>query len=203
MNNKTSFAIGGIIVGLVLGFFISPMLWSGSMMFGGNGPAFSGVSRGGVSQIDRHFIEQMLPHHDGAIAMANLALEKAKRPEVKTLAKAIISAQESENQQMKSWYKDWFGREVPRGSAMTGGMMSQGGMHMGGTQDIEALKNAPDFDKAFIEAMIPHHQMAIMMAQMLEAGTVRPEMKQLAQNIISSQTKEIKQMQGWYGSWYK
>ena len=203
MNNKTSLVIGGIVVGLILGFFVGPMLWSGSIMFGGNGPAFSSVPASSASQIDRHFIEQMIPHHDGAIAMANFALEKTKKPEVKTLAQAIISAQESENQQMKSWYKGWFGREVPKGSAMTGGMMSQGGMHMGGTQDIEALKNAPDFDKAFIEAMIPHHQMAIMMAQMLAAGTVRPEMKQLAQNIITSQTKEIQQMQGWYESWYK
>jgi uncharacterized protein (DUF305 family) len=82
-------------------------------------------------------------------------------------------------------------------------MMSQGGMHMGSTQDIEALKNAPDFDKAFIEQMIPHHQMAIMMARMLESGTGRLEMQQLAKNIINSQDQEIQQMQEWYTTWYK
>ena len=57
--------------------------------------------------------------------------------------------------------------------------------------------------KEFIEQMIPHHQMAIMMAQMLKSGTVRPEMQQLAENIITSQSKEIHDMQGWYRSWYK
>jgi uncharacterized protein (DUF305 family) len=156
-----------------------------------------------ASTIDKHFIEQMIPHHEGAIAMANLALEKAKRPEIKTLAQAIIGAQESENQQMKSWYKNWFGKDVPKGSAMMGGMMSQGGMHMGGSEDLTALRNAEDFDKAFIEQMIPHHQMAIMMANMLESGSNQPEMQQLAKNITSSQAKEIQQMQGWYATWYK
>ena len=82
-------------------------------------------------------------------------------------------------------------------------MMSGGGMHMGGLEDMQVLENATDFDKAFIEAMIPHHQLAIMMAQMLLSGTNRPEMLSLANNIIESQSKEIKEMQSWYQSWYK
>lgn len=200
-NNKIGFVIGGIVVGLILGMFISPMMRGNSTVSNNIQSSSSGTA--GVSTLDQHFIEQMIPHHDGAIAMANLALEKAKRPEIKTLAQAIIAAQESENQQMKSWYKDWFGKDVPKGSAMMGGMMSQGGMHMGGSEDLTALRNAQDFDKAFIEQMIPHHQMAIMMANMLESGSNQPEMQQLAKNIISSQAKEIQQMQGWYATWYK
>ena len=39
-------------------------------------------------------------------------------------------------------------------------------MHMGGKEDMTDLENTSDFDKAFIEQMIPHHQLAIMMAQM-------------------------------------
>jgi uncharacterized protein (DUF305 family) len=87
--------------------------------------------------------------------------------------------------------------------AVGGGMMSGYGMHMGGREDMTALENASDFDKAFIEEMIPHHQLAIMMANMLQSGTNRPEMQQLAKNIISSQSKEIQQMQAWYTQWYK
>ena len=203
-NSSIMYGVGGIVVGLILAVVFFPMMRYGGygMMSGGNNQNQTPQSTN-VSPIDQHFIEQMIPHHDGAIAMANLALLKAKRPEIKTLAQAIVSAQESENQQMKSWYKSWFGKDVPKGNAMMGGMMSQGGMHMGSSEDIEALKNAPDFDKAFIEQMIPHHQMAIMMARMLESGTNRPEMQTLAENITSSQSKEIKQMQGWYTEWYK
>ena len=51
--------------------------------------------------------------------------------------------------------------------------------------------------------MIPHHQMAVMMANMLASSTNRPEMKKLAQDIIIAQTKEINQMREWYKAWYK
>ena len=161
------------------------------------------------TQFDKEFIEQMIPHHDGAIAMAKLALVKAAHPEIKTLAQTIIEAQEKEIKDMQGWYKNWFGRDVKEQDAYSygmmggGGMMSSGGMHMGGQDEIKALENASDFDKAFIESMIPHHQLAIMMAQMLKAGTDRPEMLSLAENIIESQTTEIEQMQGLYQSWYK
>ncbi len=201
-NNSILYGIGGIVIGLILAAFLFPMMRYDGMMSWGNNQNQS-IRIGITSSIDQHFIEQMIPHHEGAIAMANLALTEANHPEIKTLAEAILKAQTDENQQMQSWYQDWFGRAVPKGSTVMGGMMSKGGMHMGSSQDIDTLKNATDFDKEFIEQMIPHHQMAIMMARMLEAGTNRPEMQQLAKNIIKSQSEEIQQMQGWYDNWYK
>lgn len=204
-NNKILYGIGGIVIGILFVSILTPMFrydGYGMMNWGNNSAPIQRTA--GVSTIDQHFIEQMIPHHDGAIAMANLAQTKATHPEIKTLAEAILEAQTKENQEMRSWYTDWFGRSVPeQGSTFSGGMMSQGGMHMGSIQDIDALLNAPDFDKEFIEQMIPHHQMAIMMARMLESGTDKPEMQQLAKSIIESQSKEIQQMQGWYQEWYR
>ena len=207
MNNKILFGIGGIVVGVFVVLLIDPVTPFRSMMWGVNNINNSVSNRvGGVmNNIDQHFIEQMIPHHDGAIAMANMALLKATRPEIKILAKTIIEAQNKEIVNMQSWYRDWFGRDVNKqtsSSMMSGGMMAQGGMHMGGQEDTQILESAIDFDKAFIEGMIPHHQLAIMMAQMLKSGTNRPEMLTLANNIIESQSKEITQMQGWYKSWY-
>jgi uncharacterized protein (DUF305 family) len=213
MNNKIVFGIGGIIIGLILAiFFTSAVFPSRSGGFGMMGWRTNPTSNQGANgntqvanNIDRHFIEQMIPHHDGAVAMAKLALEKSKRTEIRTLATAIIESQTKEIQDMGVWYKDWFGKDVPKVSTgmMGGGMMSQGGMHMGGQEDMTRLENATDFDKAFLEAMIPHHQLALMMVRMLEAGSNRPEMLQLAENITTSQSKEIQQMQGWYADWYK
>ncbi len=209
-NNKILYGIGGIVIGILLVSVLTPMFRYGGygmMNWGSNSAYEQRVVRNRqiASTIDKHFIEQMIPHHDGAIAMANLALQMAKRPEIKILATSIIAAQTAEIQDMNGWYKDWFGATVPRVGAgmMSGGMMSQSGMHMGGQEDMKALENAADFDKAFIEQMIPHHQLAIMMANMLQFGTNRPEMQQLAKNIISSQSKEIQQMQTWYTLWYK
>ena len=209
-NNKILYGIGGIVIGILLVSALTPMFrYGGYGMMNWRSNSVSDQRVSGNTQvagtIDKHFIEQMIPHHDGAVAMANLALQKAKRPEIKTLATVIIAAQTTEIQSMNGWYQDWFGSTVPKVSTgmMGGGMMSQSGMHMGGQEDMTALENASDFDKAFIEEMIPHHQLAIMMANMLQSGTNRPEMQQLAKNIISSQSKEIQQMQAWYTQWYK
>ena len=207
MNNKIVFGIGGVVIGLILASTLTSIIFSGyrSGGFGimGNNQNTGRTQMGG--NIDRHFIEQMIPHHEGAVTMAKMALEKSKRPEVKTIATAIIEGQTKEIIDMTGWYKNWFGKNVPKGSteSLGGGMMSQSGMHMGGQEDIRALENASDFDKAFLEAMIPHHQLAIMMVQTLEVGTNRPEMLQLAKNIAVSQSKEIVEMLGWYESWYK
>ncbi|MFA5800511.1 MAG: DUF305 domain-containing protein [Candidatus Peribacteraceae bacterium] len=157
-----------------------------------------------ANNLDRHFIEQMIPHHEGAIEMATLAQERSKRPEILTLAKAIIQSQSQEITQMQAWYKNWYGAEVPvnanAGMGMGRGMM-QGGMMGGKTADIESLRNSANFDEAFLQEMIPHHQMAVMMARMLLSGTNRSEMKQLAQDIITAQEQEIDQMRSWLETW--
>ncbi|KKR68313.1 MAG: hypothetical protein UU10_C0027G0006 [Parcubacteria group bacterium GW2011_GWF1_40_6] len=208
MNDKIAFGAGGILVGAIIVLLLSYTGQYRSMMWGVNNS--NNINPGRtvemMNDIDEHFIEQMIPHHDGAIAMAKIALQKAKRPEIKTLAGNIINAQEKEITDMQGWYKNWFGGDVKQGNtySMMGGMMSTGGMHMvGNQQDTQTLENATDFDKAFIEDMIQHHQLAIIMAQMLKAGTNRTEMLILADNITESQSKEIEQMESWYKSWYK
>ena len=171
-------------------------------IFGGND-----YSRGGMmgssmmGNIDRHFIEQMIPHHDDAILMAEIALKQAEHAEIKTLAENIRRTQSEENAKMRGWYKSWYGTDVPEDSSSMGMGRGMGGM-MGDATDIKTLENATSFDKEFIEQMIPHHQMAIMMATMLLQGTDREEMKTLAQAIIDAQSREIDQMRSWYSSWY-
>lgn len=163
------------------------------------------VVQRGMQNIDRHFIEQMIPHHEDAITMANVALEKGQREEIKDLAKTIKQTQSEEILLMEQWYQEWFGRAVPENSVvMNRHGMRGAGMHMGmmgNETDIEALREAADFDRAFIEEMIPHHQMAIMMANMLVASTNRPEMKKLAEDIIAAQTKEVNDMRAWTQAW--
>lgn len=78
-------------------------------------------------------------------------------------------------------------------------------MMMGSMEgDTAVLKSISqmDFDREFIEQMITHHEMAVMMAQMLQASTERAEMKQLASNIMTSQTREIEMMRNWLRAWY-
>lgn len=58
---------------------------------------------------DRAFLAEMTAHHHGAIEMAQLALENAKHPEIRTMAEAIISAQDTEIKQMQAWQAAWYG----------------------------------------------------------------------------------------------
>lgn len=127
-----------------------------------------------------------------------IALRRAEHPEIKQLAEDVIRTQSAEVEQIREWYRQWFGTDVPdRGDSF--GMM--GGM-MDGMVDLEVLEKAGEFDKAFIEAMIPHHQMGIMMSRMAGSATRRPELRALTQSIVRAQSEEIDDMREWYEEWY-
>jgi uncharacterized protein (DUF305 family) len=176
------------------------------MLSGGVGYPDAGIRDGGPAagmtggRVDAMFIEQMIPHHDDAIAMSDLALTRAEHPELRQLAQSIKQAQTAENAQMREWYSRWFGFDVP---TATSGRPGMGGPMMGGRMtDLPALVEADSFDKAFIEQMIPHHEMAIMMSRMAGRASARPEMRDFTQRIIDAQSREIVQMQEWYREWY-
>jgi uncharacterized protein (DUF305 family) len=163
---------------------------------------------------DRRFIEEMIPHHQDAVDMAGLALARAEHPEVRGLATAIEATQTEEIAQMTAWYRAWYGADVPpsrmgagpgagRGFAGRGMMGGPAGMMgMTGRRDPAALTQAQPFDKAFIEQMVPHHQMAVMMSAMTLPGARRPELIALLQSIVAGQSAEIRQMRAWYRAWY-
>ncbi|MBI1863477.1 DUF305 domain-containing protein [Candidatus Microgenomates bacterium] len=197
------------MIGLLVGVLVTTYVASNAFNTNNRGMMNMMGIRSNTSMgnnLDRHFIEQMIPHHQDAITMADSALVKAEHTEIKTLAANIKKTQSAEITLMRTWYKTWYGTDVPQdaddeagsGSQMMGQM--HGGM-MGDNTDAKNLENAPNFDKAFIEEMIPHHQMAVMMANMLLGGTQRPEMKKLAQDIITAQTAEISQMRQWHTAW--
>ena len=189
-----------------------------------------GRGTSGLRSADAHFIVMMIPHHDGAIAMAELAKTRARRPEIKALAQSIAASQSREIAQMRQWYRQWFGTEVPGWDASASYRMGMGpgygmgpGMGMGGAMgmgrgrgggmgmgwglpgmatSLEALKTAPDFDRAFIEQMIPHHRMGVMMASHAQWGTVHPELRKLEAAMVRVQSEEIEQMASWYRQWF-
>ena len=176
----------------------------GAVLLIGTGYA---VTRTQPMSFDAQFIDMMVPHHQGAVEMAKIAQERAEHPEITQMAEMIITAQEGEISQMKAWRLAWFGSdETPPMERMPmvpgmGGHGGHGTMDM--AADVEALRAAPEpFDKAFIEAMIPHHQSAIDAAKAAEGRAERAEIKELAQAIMTDQQREIEQMQQWLQVWY-
>jgi uncharacterized protein (DUF305 family) len=168
----------------------------GSMGMGSGGMARQMVMENGKYSVER-FIDTMVSHHQGAIAMAEVALKNAQHEEIKDLSRNIVSTQRAEIEELKSIKKEEFGTSnVPMG-------MSQEQIRgMGMMMDSQELARSEPFDRAFIDAMIPHHQSAIEMAKVAYEKSENPRIKKLAENIVSAQQAEIEQMKRWREQWY-
>lgn len=83
----------------------------------------------------------------------------------------------------------------------TNSMMSDSSMSMEDMTNELKNKSGDEFDKAFLAQMIIHHQGAIDMANLVLQKSTRPELRNLANEIIAAQTKEINQMKTWQQQW--
>lgn len=136
--------------------------------------------------------------------MAVLAQTRAQHPEIRMMADDIVRAQKSEIADMKAMqlemnHMDEMGHGDSTGHTDHMGM-SQTDMGMSG--DMSMLRNSKQFDKTFIDQMIPHHQGAIRMARKAQANGKDADVKKLAAAIIKAQTAEIAQMRAWRAQWY-
>ncbi len=162
------------------------------------------VPAGGTAQLyDRLFIDMMAPHHEGAVAMARIALVRARHRQIRTLAQQIITAQENEIATMRNWRVGWFGSAATPDMAHMPplpGLTMQMDM-MGGITYLKSETAVP-FDKAFINEMIPHHQMAIAAAKLELTYGRQPQLQAMALSIIESQAREVGLMQAYRELWY-
>ena len=187
---------------------IGILLLSACTATGTNTPADGIPSTSSKDEIDARFIDMMVPHHQGAVEMAKIAMDRSERPEIQEMANAIISSQEEEISMMKGWKQEWYGSsDTPPMSAMPmmEAMEGMGGMGhpMNMQAEVDALRSAPEpFDLAFIDAMIPHHQSAVDAAQMVLDTAAHSEIREMAQQVIDEQQKEIDQMKTWRAEWY-
>jgi uncharacterized protein (DUF305 family) len=150
---------------------------------------------------DLRFIDAMIPHHEGAILMAKDVLQKSKQSELRQLATTIISAQEKEIKQMQDWRKNWYPKasNTPMAwSTQMNHMMAMSPDQMKGMQmDMDLGVADQGYALRFVNAMIPHHEAAVVMADDVLKKSKRPELLKLAKAIIASQQAEIDQMKQW------
>ena len=138
---------------------------------------------------DAMFLQMMIPHHEQAVVMSDLALSISKDADVLKLAKQIKDAQAPEIIKMQGWLTDAGLSEDP-GHSMGDGM---GGMLS--DSELSALKvsTGKAFDKLFLAGMIAHHEGAIHMVMMIENSS-NTDISNLGQEIVKSQTAEIESM---------
>jgi uncharacterized protein (DUF305 family) len=152
-----------------------------------------------LNEADITFLQGMVPHHEQAIEMAQMASSRAASQEVRDLAERIEGAQDPEITQMNALLQQ-AGVDTSGGS---GGHDAHGGSRMVehegmmSEDQMAALENAmgPDFDKLFLTSMIEHHEGAVSTSEaVLKAGS-SPEVKELARAILEAQRTEISEMQ--------
>jgi uncharacterized protein (DUF305 family) len=138
------------------------------------------------------FLMDMIDHHMMAVMTAELCDGRTVHPELQTMCEDIVAAQTQEIELMQSWLRDWYGIEYePR---MTPGMERQ-------VEKLAALEGA-EFEIAFMEMMIKHHEGAVKEGERCVERAYHPELIELCHEIIETQTAEIAQMQTWLSEWY-
>jgi uncharacterized protein (DUF305 family) len=163
----------------------------------GDGPMSGGAMgpRSGMhgSHVDSEFayLTQMIPHHEEAVAAAEELLARSDRQEMKDFARSIIATQTAQIDEMKADLALWYpGRDT---TAEYTPMM----------RDLSQLAG-DELDQAFLEDMIPHHGMAVMMSQsLLSRGLAEhQEVTDLATTIRDEQRAEIMTMMEWLRTWF-
>lgn len=168
---------------------------SGTAMDGMGGQTSSSSPAQAGRAGDVMFSQMMVPHHEQAVEMADLALKNdSASTEVKSLAQQIKAAQDPEISTMNGWLKEW---NAPASAEMNHG----GSDGMMSAEDMASLEKASgaEFDRLWLTMMVQHHQGAIEMAQGVLDTSSDTRVKALASAIIDGQKKEIATMQGLLG----
>jgi uncharacterized protein (DUF305 family) len=157
-------------------------------------PAMAGMGGMGAMTVTSEFdfLTQMIPHHTEAVETATIIVQRSTRPEMVTLAKGIIEAQNRELTDMRAWLNAWYpGKAIA--VAYTPMMKPLAGL------------SGDALDQQFLTDMVGHHGMAVMMAMQVLNGNLasHPEVTTLAKNIRDSQRAENMKMAGWLQDWFK
>ncbi|GAB4420426.1 MAG: DUF305 domain-containing protein [Anaerolineae bacterium] len=172
-----------------------------------------GSVSGRAGRAEVRFMEGMIDHHQMALDVAQDCLNKTANEALRTLCQNVIDAQTPEITMLRGWLREWYGIEyapVPMSQLMdiTGTGMSSGMGHgdhtvnpatdmplmMGMMAGFDRLQGL-DYDLAWLEAMIDHHDDAVHMSQRILRYAEHEELRALALQIIGDQSAEIKLME--------
>ena len=161
----------------------------GFMGMGHHNSSTHNSTQGDYTGADIMFLQMMIPHHQQAVDISNLALKTSKDSELLALAKTIRDAQTAEIAQMKSWLED-AGAGLDMGHSMDG----MGGMLDDTELSALAAATGKNFDVLWLKGMIGHHDGAIHMTTMIRDASNK-DIKAFGENVIKNQSEQITQME--------
>ncbi len=179
--------------------------WSCDMAVASTPEAAPGMhdDHGGMEMdFDLMYIDMMILHHGSIIALSEAALPHLTDPRLVDMATSILEAQAGEVEQLTEWREAWYGGADPM--PMDDQMMTTMMEMMPGMGSAEEMRNqmdaqfqvstfcaAEDPDLAFIQLVIPHHQMAVDSSEMAVEQATHPELAEFAAKVIEDQQAEI------------
>lgn len=143
-----------------------------------------------MSSSEAEYLAEMIPHHEEAVRAAG-ELTRSPRPVMREFGEDIVRTQSAQIEQMREWLDAWYPGQ--REDTAYRPMM----------RDLSRL-TGDALDRAFLEDMVGHHMMAVMMSQhlLVDGTSIRPEVDGLARQISDEQRAEIRQMRRWLAAWF-
>lgn len=138
---------------------------------------------------DYDFASMMIPHHEGAVVMAEAVVKQGKSSELIAFSKKVIDVQNQEIATLKEFLKTANQQAIKDSTEFRSALNASMVPMMKG---MEQVKLTDDIDKDFVSLMIPHHQSAVDMAKAYLPFASNAQMKLMAQQIIQAQEEEIK-----------
>lgn len=169
-------------------FFAVVMLTFSSTLLSAAGPA----PTLNQAKFETKFMADMIDHHQMAIMMAEMCVDKAVHEELRSLCEQIIATQSQEQQTMQTWLQEWYG--ITYSPEMSPGMMKM--------MERMAAMTPTEFEIHFMKEMIRHHWQAVIEAGQCIRRAYHNELIELCEDIVLAQTAEIQQMQAWLCEWY-
>jgi len=148
----------------------------------------AGAPRAAIGDVESEYLVDMVAHHQEAIVAAG-ELARSDRAEMRALGASIVATQTAQVRQMREWLREWY---PDHDAASYRPMM----------RDLSGL-SGDDLDRAFLQDMIGHHMVAVMMSQhLLRHGVEHAQVAALARDVRDGQRAEIVMMRSWLASWF-
>jgi uncharacterized protein (DUF305 family) len=170
----------------------------------GSGMPMGTPDHGGMIQaaeFDLMYIDMMIPHHESIIALATVARDELTHPRLIEIADEIVATQQGEIDELQALRAEWYGDAEPVSMEMIMGMpgmssdMAMMDQQMSAEWQVQAFCAAGDKDLAFVDQVIPHHQMAVDTSRVAVDLATHPELVEIAQQVITAQEAEIAELE--------
>jgi uncharacterized protein (DUF305 family) len=156
-------------------------------------------------QFDQSYIDMMVPLHQAAVDLAQMAQQRAEHQELKDWAGQVISERQAEITKLKGWKQQWYSSSDTPPLSQVPMIQGQGmNLQLANLQSsIDSVKNtSAPFDQALIDAIIPQYQAAIAATQLAQTTVTHTELKALAQQMLAEEEKEMNELDLWRTTWF-